>query len=89
MAILDLKTKIHACRWCTFLTSKGVFLQYKKDFSERYKKDFSDKYARVRQMRNHPMQGVFLRYKKDFLEQYESESNSAFEMRNWLLRAVR
>ncbi|STY99258.1 Uncharacterised protein [Moraxella lacunata] len=59
MAILDLKTKIHACRWCIFWSSKGVFEHYKKDFSEPYKKDFSDKYARVRQMRNHPMQGVF------------------------------
>lgn len=75
MVILDLKTKIHACRWCIFWSSKGVF--------EHYKNDFSDRYARVRQMRNHPMQGVFLHYKKDFSEQYESKINSTFEMRNF------
>lgn len=36
MVILDLKTKIHACRWCIFWSSKGVFEHYKKDFCKQY-----------------------------------------------------
>ena len=66
MVILDLKTKIHACRWCIFWSSEGVFEHYKKDFCDQYRE--REIFAYLAWLKN------------DFCEQYENAPKHASQI---------